>query len=131
MGEITMSEEEFDAKIKAAAESASEKTAKSLTERFEADKQASAAEQKRKDGFKALLDAYPEQAKMINEEMGKDGAEATADFAIKVGAAETSRLEALKEQEDHSGTGAGPTKPKGQADEKNSGDDFLSMMKGA
>jgi len=131
MGEITMTEEEFEAKINSAAEKASSKTAASLTEQFEADKKAEAAEQKRKDGFKALLDAYPEQAKMINDEMAKDSAEATADFAIKVGAAETSRLKALEEQEDHSDTGASDTTTQGTGTDKNSGDDFLASMKGA
>lgn len=59
------------------------------------------AEAERKAGFTSLLNKYPNQSAMINEEMTKEGATANADFAIKVAEAEAARISALNEQNDN------------------------------
>ena len=115
MGEITMSEEDFQAKIDAAATSAAEKTATKINSDFEAKEKVRIAEDKRKAGFTALQTAYPNQTTMINTEMEKEGAEATAEFAIKVGAAETSRIAAEGEQKKNADIKPGTVKPDGDA----------------
>jgi len=131
MADITMSEEDFQAKIEAAANGAAEKTAEKLTATFEADRKAEAAEAERKSGFSALLAAYPEQASMINDEIAKEDAHATAEFALKVGSAEKSRLSAAAELEAAAKEKTGETGTKTNASEKNSGDTFMSEFKGA
>lgn len=106
MGDITMTEEQLNALVEGAASKAAAAAVAGVDEKLEARDKANAAENKRKAGFQALLTKYPEQSKMINEEMAKDGAEATAEFAISVADAETGRLAALKEQEEGSEEGS-------------------------
>lgn len=91
-GEIVMemTQEEIDKII----EDTASKTAASVRREFEAKEQANKAESKRKAGFAPLLSSYPNQKKMIEEEMNKDGAVADAVFTIKVMEAEKARVAA-------------------------------------
>lgn len=98
MADITMSEEDFKKYSKdLVAEAVAESTA-SFTAKLEERDAKMAAENERKAGFNVLLQEFPNQKEMINEEMAKEGATASAMFAIKVANAETARVAALNEQ---------------------------------
>lgn len=98
MGDITMSEEQFQAAIDGAATKAATAAVTGIDEKLAARDEANAAENTRKAGFTALAKEYPKQEAMINAEMAKEGATADATFAIKVAQAETARIAAEGEQ---------------------------------
>ena len=115
MGEITMSEEDFQAKIDAAATSAAEKTATKINSDFEAKEKVRIAEDKRKAGFTTLKNKFPEMSSMIDEEMGKPEANADLDFGLKVTDADQARIVAAAEQKKNADGKTGTVKPDGDA----------------
>ena len=115
MGEITMSEEDFQAKIDAAATSAAEKTATKINSDFEAKEKVRIAEDKRKAGFTTLKNKFPEMSSMIDEEMGKPEANADLDFGLKVTDADNARIVAAAEQKKNADGKTGTVKPDGDA----------------
>lgn len=111
-----------------AATSATEKATASVRAEFEAKEKANSADVERRAGFAPLLSAYPNQKEMIETEMNKEGAAADAAFALKVDAAEKSRLAAEDEQsdgEDENPDVQGNDKP-GENDQ--SGNELAAML---
>lgn len=129
MGEITMTDEQLAEFGKNIAKETAAEVTKNVTASFEAREKAQAAEAERKAGFATLLATYPKQKTMIDAEMAKDGANASADFAIRVSEAEKARLAAEKEQELGSDEQLGETNSSSTSVDK-SGDDFIALMKG-
>ncbi|MCK5640766.1 MAG: S49 family peptidase [Gammaproteobacteria bacterium] len=89
---VTMSKEEFNSAINSAATTAVEKALTAQASKNEEKLVAEKAESERVAGFTGMLTSFPKQAEMIKAEIEKGGS-ATADFAMKVSAAETSRKE--------------------------------------
>lgn len=116
--------ESFGKKI--AADTAASVTA-SMTAEFQARDAARAADETRKAGFKPLYDKFPNQKAMIDAEIEKEGATASATFALTVAEAETARLAALSDQEKNAAANIDPLKGKSQKADT-SGDDFLASM---
>lgn len=116
--------ESFGKKI--AADTAASVTA-SMTAEFQARDAARAADETRKAGFKPLYDKFPNQKAMIDAEIEKEGATASATFALTVAEAETARLAALSTQEADAAANIDPLKGKSQKADT-SGDDFLASM---
>ena len=121
MGDITMTDEQLEKFGSDIAEKTAAKVKTEISADFDARDKAKETELKRKDGFKTLLAAYPEQANLISGEMEKEGAEATAEFAVKVANAETARIAAAKEQEDNADDAATDLKGKQTGDKDESG----------
>jgi len=126
-GEITMTKEQLDEFAANVATKTAASVTGSLTADFEKKEQARAADETRKAGFKPLYEKFPEQKALIDAEVAKEGATASAAFAITVAEAETARLSALASQ-----TGATSEKAKPlSGDSKKadtSGDEFLASM---
>ena len=116
-----------DAANKAAVK-ASADTANTIMEQIDAKEEAKETESTRKAGFNTLLATYPEQATMINAEMEKPKTEATAEFAIKVGQAESARLAAAKEQKGAADDPANPVNPKQGGDKDESGNILAGVL---
>lgn len=131
MGEITMSEEDFQAKIDAASTSAAEKTAKKISSDFEAKEKARDAETKRTAGFTTLKTKFPEMSAMIDEEMKKEGVAADLDFGLKVADADKARIAAAADLKKNAGNPAKPVNPDGDAgNEKDESGNILAAQMG-
>lgn len=124
---MEMNKEEFEK----FASDISSKTAASVQEKmsaeFKARDEARANEEKRKAGFEPLYQKFPNQKTLIDAEVSKEGATASALFALTVAEAETARVAALSDQEKNEAANADPLKGKSQKHDT-SGDDFLASM---
>ena len=98
MADITMSEEDFNKRIDAAATAAAGKVKVDMTSEMDKRDSARTAETERVAGFTKLKNKYPDMSAMIDEEMGKTDAKADVDFAIKVANADTARIAAAEKQ---------------------------------
>ncbi len=131
MGEITMTDEQLQKYSEDIAEKTAAKVETKMTAKIESDNKARDAETKRVAGFTALSGAYPNQETMITAEMEKEGAEATAEFAIKVQSAETSRIAAAAELKKNAGNPANPVNPDADAgNEKDESGNILAAQMG-
>jgi len=122
MADITLSEEKINEMVEKAALKATETTAATFEKRIAT----AEAETKRKAGFQALIAKYPNQISLINDEMNKPGAIATADFAIKMAETEASRIAAETEQKSNATDKVDDTKPKAEETDT-SADDFVAL----
>lgn len=128
MADFTMSEEDLQKKLNEASKNGAKIALSEMKKENEKKEAALKAETERKSGFTALLTKYPEQASMINEEMEKEGATASAEFAIKVGEAETARLAALDEHNNNSNDNENGTgKPDSEIDASEQKKNFSAL----
>ncbi len=88
------------------------------------------AENKRRDGFKPLLAAYPGQASMITAEMEKKDAIADAAFSMKVVEAEKARLSAEENQKKSESENVKPSTPEKDPGEKDDSGNALAAALG-
>jgi|GEM_PF-4507506 len=120
---ISMTQEQLDALVANTAK----QTANEVQAQFKAQETATQAENARVATYNPLYAKFPEQKKLIDEEV-KKGASASAEFAILLSETESARLAALNTQK----TGAAETQntqtPKGDAPADKSGDEFLASM---
>lgn len=118
MADITMSEEDLKKLVSdSATAAAGQVKTQMIADLNERDAKAT-AETNRKAGFAPLLVKFPNQVTMINDEMAKEGAEASSDFTIKLMDAETSRLAAEEELKKNADNPVDPLKPEAGADKE-------------
>jgi len=102
-------------------------TASEVQAQFKAQETAAQTENARVATYNPLYAKFPEQKKLIDEEL-KKGTSSTAEFAILLSETESARLAALNTQK----TGATETQntktPKGDGTADRSGDEFLASM---
>lgn len=127
--QIVLTQEQLDALVDKAVTKAADTATAKIKSDLEAKEKKESAETKRKAGFNTLLTKYPNQAEMINAEMTKEGAEATADFGIKVHEAEVARKAAEDAQKKGSDQSLDALKG-GGANESKDADNFIASMKG-
>lgn len=126
---MEMSQEALDKLVADTAAKTAASVKAEMSADFTAKETARAAESERVAAFKPLYDKYPNQKALIDAEIAKPGATASAAFAITLADTEAARLAALATQTTASGEKAGDLKT--NTDKKDtSGDSFVSMLLG-
>jgi|WetSurMetagenome_2_1015567.scaffolds.fasta_scaffold08452_2 ClpP class serine protease len=126
---MEITQEALDKLASDTAKKTAESVRAEMSAKFEEQQNKFAAEEKRKAGFTALYDRFPNQKAMIDEAKEK-GESATAEFVLKLADTEKARVAAAADQKNGSETAAGNIKPE-KADEKAldiSGADFAAMF---
>ena len=126
---MEMTQEALDKIIADTAKQTAESVKAELSAENQAKETARAENEKRVAGFKPLYEKYPEQKAFIDAEVAKEGATASAAFAITLADAETARLAALNEQNKANDEKPGDLKTDGNKTD-NSGNAFVAMMLG-
>ena len=95
---MEITEQAFNDAIEQAAQKAAAETAEKMNAKYEAETKTRAEDEKRHAEFKQLYDKFPNQKAMIDSEIEKENAQASADFVLKLMETENARVSALAVQ---------------------------------